>query len=305
MRLAGASLLAGVLACQPLGSVFALDIVKVADGIYAFVGEKQQRSPANLANNATFGLIVTNDGAVLIDPGGSWKGAEALHAAVRAATDQPVKFVINTGGQDHRWLGNGYWKAQGARVVSSQAAADDQKVRASQQMSALAQLIGDGLQGTEPSFADETFEADLDFTLGGERFELHHRGQAHTPGDLFVWMPRKRVMLAGDIVFSERILGVGPQSNARSWIKAFDVMAAFAPAQVVPGHGRATTLERARADTRDHLENLRTRIGALIEGGGDILAAPSIDQTAFSRLEQFEELAGRNAQATFEQMEWE
>lgn len=102
MRLAMASILGLVLTCHPLASAFALDTVKVADGIYAFVGEKQQRSPANLANNATFGLIVTGDGAVLIDPGGSWKGAEALHAAVRAATGQPVKFVVNTGGQDHR-----------------------------------------------------------------------------------------------------------------------------------------------------------------------------------------------------------
>jgi glyoxylase-like metal-dependent hydrolase (beta-lactamase superfamily II) len=290
----------------PAASIAApLETQPVAEGVWAIVGEKTQRSAGNLGNNATFGLVETAEGIVLIDAGGSWKGAQAIHAEIRKLSGKQVKIVIDTGGQDHRWLGNGYWKAQGARVVSSQAAVDDQKARASQQMSALAQLIGDGLQGTEPSFADETFEADLDFTLGGERFELHHRGQAHTPGDLFVWMPRKRVMFAGDIVFSERILGVGPQSNARSWIKAFDAMAAFAPAQVVPGHGRATTLERARADTRDYLENLRTRIGALIEGGGDILAAPSIDQTAFSRLEQFEELAGRNAQATFEQMEWE
>lgn len=47
----------------------ALETVKVTDGIYAFVGEKQQRSPQNLANNSTHGLIVTPEGAVLVDPG--------------------------------------------------------------------------------------------------------------------------------------------------------------------------------------------------------------------------------------------
>ena len=51
--------------------------------------------------------------------------------------------------------------------------------------------------------------------------------------------------------------------------------------------------------------NLRTRIGALIEDGGDIMDAPTIDQSAWSGLEQFDSLAGRNAQATYEQMEWE
>jgi hypothetical protein len=51
--------------------------------------------------------------------------------------------------------------------------------------------------------------------------------------------------------------------------------------------------------------NLRTRIGALIKAGGDIMDAPKIEQSAWSYLEQFDSLAGRNAQAAFEEMEWE
>ena len=126
----------------------ALDTVKVTDGIYAFMGEKKQRSPTNLANNATFGLIVTNKGTVLIDPGGSWKGAEALHAAIRQVTDQPVQHVINTGGQDQRWLGNGYWRKQGATIIASEAAISDQKDRRSMQMTMLDQLLKDSFTGT-------------------------------------------------------------------------------------------------------------------------------------------------------------
>jgi glyoxylase-like metal-dependent hydrolase (beta-lactamase superfamily II) len=132
-----------------------------------------------------------------------------------------------------------------------------------------------------------------------------HRGQAHTPGDSFVWLEERNVMFTGDIVYVERILGVGPQSNAKSWIQAFDAMAAVEPTHVVPGHGRATTLEQARADTYDYLVNLRSRIGELIEEGGDIMEAPEIDQSAFAGLEQFDSLAGRNAQTVYEQMEWE
>lgn len=50
---------------------------------------------------------------------------------------------------------------------------------------------------------------------------------------------------------------------------------------------------------------LRTRIGALLDEGGDIMDAPAVDQFAFAYLEQFEALAGRNAQTAFQQMEWE
>ena len=70
-----------------------------------------------------------------------------MHAAVRSVTDAPVTYVINTGGQDHRWLGNSYWQAEGATVIASNAAIEDQRARGSMQMTGLRQLIGAGLDG--------------------------------------------------------------------------------------------------------------------------------------------------------------
>lgn len=282
-----------------------LKTVKVTDGIYAFVGEKQQRSTTNLANNATFGLIITGDGALLVDPGGSWKGAEALYAAIRKVTEQPVRYVINTGGQDHRWLGNGYWKKQGAVIIASKAAVADHKDRGSMQLTMLDQLLKDSLAGTVPVYADVTFETTYKLSLGGLDIHVRHPGHAHTPGDSFVWVPAKKTVFSGDIVYVERILGVGPQSNSKSWIAAFDAMAALKPQHIVPGHGGPTTLKRATAETRAYLVNLRTRIGAYIESGGDMIGSVKVDQSAFKHLEQFEALARRNAQQVFAEMEFE
>ena len=53
-----------------------------------------------------------------------------------------MKFVINSGGQDHRWLGNGYWKSKGAQIIASQEAVDDHKDRGSFFMTMLDNLIG-------------------------------------------------------------------------------------------------------------------------------------------------------------------
>ncbi|MDF1717980.1 MAG: MBL fold metallo-hydrolase [Antarcticimicrobium sp.] len=282
-----------------------LDIQPVAPNVWALVGPMQQRDAENLGNNATFGVVETADGVVLIDPGGSWAGAAMIDAAIDKITDAPVTHVIDTGGQDHRWLGNGYWQAQGATVIASEAAVADHKNRGSMQMTALANFLGDRLAGTVPAYADVRFEENHTLEVGGLSFEITHAGQAHTPGDSFVWLPARDVMFTGDIVYIDRILGVGPQSNVKSWISVFEAMAAHDPAHLVPGHGPATTLDQARADTYDYLTNLRSRIGTLLEEGGDIMAAPEIDQSAFSYLAQFDSLAGRNAQATFEQMEWE
>lgn len=282
-----------------------LEIQTVTDDVWAIVGPHEQRNPENLANNATFGLVVTIEGAVLMDPGGSYKGAEMLHAAVRSVTDQPVVYVINTGGQDHRWLGNGYWQAQGAKVIASTEAVADHQDRESLHFTMLSQLIGEKLDGTEPAYADITFETDYTLEIGGLSFEIMHRGPAHTLGDSFVWLDERDVMFTGDIIYVERLLGNGPAGNTRSWVEVFDEMAAFNPAHIVPGHGHATDLATARRDTYDYLVNLRTHIGALIDEGGDIIDAPMIDQSPWAYLEQFESLAGRNAQATYEEMEWE
>jgi len=282
-----------------------LDVQPVTQDVWAIVGPTEQRNPENLANNATFGLVVTTEGAVLMDPGGSWQGAEMLHAAIRTVTDQPVRYVINTGGQDHRWLGNGYWQAQGATVIASEAAVEDHNTRAQNHMIALSQFLGNALDGTEPAYANVTYETDYALEFGGLSFEIMHRGPAHTPGDSFVWLDERDVMFTGDIVYVDRLLGNGPARDTDSWIAVFEAMAAFGPTHIVPGHGRATDLATATRDTHDYLVNLRRRIGALIEAGGDIMDAPQIDQSAWAHLEQFEALAGRNAQATYEEMEWE
>ena len=300
-----ALVVAAVLTTPTFAVAQSLEIQSVTEGVWAIVGEMEQRSPENLANNATFGLVVTEAGAVLIDPGGSWQGAEALHSVIRSVTDLPVTHVIDTGGQDHRWLGNGYWQAQGATVIASDAAVQDQQTRASMQMTVLAQLIGDALTGTEPAHANVTFSDTYTLDVGGLRFEIVHPGSAHTPGDSFVWVPERDTVFTGDIVYVERILGVGDQSSITDWPDAYLAVEATGGAHVVPGHGGPTTMARARADTYDYLMNLRRQIGALIDEGGDIMDAPHVDQSAFSYLEQFDSLAGRNAQTAYQQMEWE
>jgi glyoxylase-like metal-dependent hydrolase (beta-lactamase superfamily II) len=282
-----------------------LSVQLVAPGVWAIEGPAEQRDAENLGNNATFGLIETTDGAVLVDPGGTHAGAEMLHDLVRSLTDQPVRYVINTGGQDHRWLGNAYWQAQGAEVIASADAVADQAARASLQLSMLAQLVGAGAAGTEPSYADIRFDSDFALDIGGRRIELHHVGGAHTPGDSFVWLPQIRTVFTGDIVYVGRVVGVMEFSDSASWLEVFAAIEALNPEHVIPGHGPLTTLAQAQTDTRDYLQNLRDRMREHIDEGGDIIGSVEVDQSAFAYLAQFDSLAGRNAQAVFQQMEWE
>jgi len=284
----------------------ALTKVRVADNVYALVGPLTQRDRDNLGNNATFGFIVTKTGVVLIDPGGSAKGAAAIAEQIRTVTKQPVKWVINTGGQDHRWLGNGYFRERGAEIIAAAAAVADQKERANDQLLVLEALIGDdNLVGTDTVFASRTFDQRLELTLGGEAFELSMAGPAHTPGDTLVWMPERKVLFSGDIVYLERMLGVGGQSDSNGWLEAFSAVERLAPEIIVPGHGRPAGLAEARAQTRDYLVFLRRAVGDLIDAGGTLADVGTIDQSRFSHLAVSDQIAGRNAHQVFQVMEWE
>lgn len=283
-----------------------IELQVVTDNVYASVGSLGNRTPDNLGNNATFGFVVTAEGVVLIDSGGTYKGAKRLHESIRRVTDKPIVIVINTGGQDHRWLGNAYFKNLGAKLIANKRAVEDQKVRSRDQLLMLANLVGDDvLRDTNAVYADNLFDKDMRFILGGTSFEVHHAGQAHTPGDSFVWLPDQKVMFTGDIVYTERMLGIGAQSNSRSWIKAYQAMASYNPEYIVPGHGHPTTLDRANSDTYEYLTFLRHSVADLMENGGDITEITKIDQSKYNYLLNYTSLSGSNAQKVFTELEWE
>ena len=283
-----------------------LELVNVTENVYAVVGPLSQRNPENLGNNATFGFVVTADGVILIDPGGTAKGAARIDALIRTVTDAPISVVINTGGQDHRWLGNGYFQQRGATIIANERAVADQRERQVDQFFLLGNLVGDeGIEGTDPVFATDTFDQELKFVLGTTQVEIRHAGAAHTPGDSFVWLPQQRVVFTGDIVYVERMPGVSSYSSSRTWLEAFSTLAELEPAHLVPGHGPPTSVEHATRDTYDYLVFLRRAVAGFIDAGGGIEAIGDIDQSPFSYLENYEALKGRNAQRVFDELEWE
>lgn len=279
---------------------------KLTENVYALIGPLTNREQVNLGNNANFGVIITDEGVVLIDSGATYQGGQMIHKAIRSITDKPVKLVINTGGQDHRWLGNGYFKEQGAHIIANEKAVADQKERIQDQMIRLINLIGDEAgEGTVPVYADETFEVTKIVTLGNTRIELHHAGHAHTPGDIFVWLPEHKVMFSGDIVYMDRMLSIGAHSAHLSWIGAFEAMATRKLRMIVGGHGNPGDLARATADTYDYLVFLRKAVQELQDDGHGMEDIGKIDQSRFKYLKNYDSLKGRNAQRVYEELEWE
>ena len=279
-------------------SVF--ETVKVSERVYALVGDLGQRSPTNLGNNMTGGFVLADDGVVVIDAGGSKAGAQAIVAAVKQITDKPIKWVVNTGGQDHRWLGNDHFQREvGAQVVASEAGLQDIKTRTHQQVEMARKNVAASFEGTLPSLPTEIFGRKHRLPVKGVQIELLDVGGAHTRGDLVVWLPETQTAFTGDIVFAERLLGIQP-SLALKWMHALTfVRDDLKPVVVIPGHGRPTSLDKAMKDSLGYLTLLHDgAVQAFKNGAFDpVEAAAAIDQSPFSYLVNFDDARFRSSNA--------
>lgn len=291
------------------GAALAVDVrfEPVAKGVFAHVGDLEGRTYENEGLNANIGLVVTPAGAVLIDSGASVQSARQIAAAARAVTPQPIRWVINTGGQDHRWLGNGYFQAQGAETMAHASAEADMTARGTEQLKALQPVLKEKLDGTVPTLPMRWLtQPDTRLELGGVVIEVLHRGGGHTPGDSLVWLPQQRVVFSGDVVYVNRVLGLHPVSNTKRWLDSFAALEALQPTVIMPGHGTVTDLPTAQRDTRDLLRALRAHMGQAVEAGTDMgTAVRSFDAAPFQRLKHADVWLPQLANRTYLEMERE
>jgi len=281
-----------------------LKLKKINSYVYAIVGELDNRSTTNFGNNSTHGFIITEEGIILIDSGGSYKGAKALDEMIKTVSKKPIKMVINTGSQDHRWFGNSYFKEKDATIISSKTTIEEQKERMEDELINLERLTSkETIKGTKPLLAERSFDDEMNLSLGGVELELHFKGTAHTHGDLFVWLKKDKIMFAGDIVFTQRVLSLIPQSDHESWLKVFNEIAKFKPAVVVPGHGEPSSLKVATHDTYEYLKLLDTESKKIIENDGDMFDLKKVNLDKFKHLHLFDKLARKNLQTVFSYVE--
>lgn len=279
-----------------------LRVESLGKGVYAVIGSTGGRTYDNLGMNANFGFIDTSDGVILIDSGASAAGAALLDALVHRHTGHAVRWVINTGSQDHRWLGNGYFAARGAQIVALKRAAVTQKRVGTQQLESLRPALRERLDGTAPVIAPSPVDADEALLrFGGVTLVLNYLAEAHFPGDIVVRLPECGIMFSGDHIYTRRLLGILNESDAVSWLEAFRKIEKLAPERIVPGHGPVCTLQEARRDTGDYLAFIVNGVQKYAEelAGVDTAVSALANAPQFSRLENFATLHRANISNTY------
>lgn len=289
---------AATLAGEP---VYSPKAVPVSSNVYAIVGPLGQRSEANAGLNANYGVIVGPSGVILVDSGASAHSAGLLEKAVRAVTDKPIRWVLNTGSQDHRWLGNDYFGRKGAEIHAFAATVKTQRASAEQQLVGLKRFLGTQLTGTNPRYASvEHAGPEKSLVIDGIRLQWIQTN-AHYPGDAMIHLPDQSVTFTGDLVYVDRLLGVLPQSNVRFAKAAFQQLVTLNPRHVVPGHGRVTDVAQSKKETGDYYDFLISNIGSAARNMEPIsetlnkFARPS----QFIHLQNFDDLHRANMNRVF------
>jgi len=280
--------------------------VEVIPGVFSAIGATAPPTYENTGHNNNLSFIVTGDGVIVINGGAAHVLAAALHDEIRAVTDQPVKLVINENGQGHAMLGNSYWAALGVPILAHADAAHEFEENGYQILEGMKRYNRDKAEGTEVQGPTETFEGTHVIEMGAMHIEVLDLGPAHSPGDISVWLPEQKLVIAGDMAFHERMLPIFPDTDTAAWIDTWET--AFEPLgalYVIPGHGHPTNMAQVRRYTHDYLVYLRGKIGAHIENGGGLEDAYYVDQSPYERLDTYEELATKNAGRVFEAMEFE
>lgn len=278
---------------------------EVIPGVWSAIGATAPGTYENSGHNNNLSFIVTEEGVIVVNAGDNWLLAASLHDEIRKITDKPVRYVVLENGQGHAMLGMSYWQAQGAKVIAHRDTAAYIEKNGYEILETMRRRARDKAFRTTLSKPDIVYEDRLDLSMGGWQITVLHLGNAHHHGDTMVWLPEKKLVIAGDTAFHVRMLPVFEDTDTARWIRIWDEFEKLGAEIVIPGHGGPTDRATVRRWTRDYLVDLRARVAEVIARGGSLDDAYRIDQSEYLHLHTSEELARVNAGRVFRAMEFE
>ena len=213
---------------------------KVAENVYAILTPTRDfPNPENGGWNSNSAFVITDEGVLLFDTGSSAAIGQALRDTIATVTDKPVRWIVNSHAHGDHWLGNVAF-VDTVKTIYATTTVTGLIENDGQRWVANFKEMTNGLTG-ESRIVKPTLTVDerLELNLGGTQMALMQSGGSHSPGDLMLWLPKQKVLIAGDVVYSDRM----PSTNAgdlNQWIDTLGFLQNLNPKVVIPGHGKLT-----------------------------------------------------------------
>ena len=277
--------------------------VEVVPGVWSAIGATQPPTYENAGHNNNLSFILTDQGVLVVNGGASYRLAEALHTEIRQITKLPVKYVVNENGQGHAMLGNVYWREQSVPIIAHVEAAKVFNTHAESILERMQGYNKERAEGTTTVTPDIQISESKTIQLGDTRIEIIYHGEAHSAGDIAVLVPERDVIITGDMAFHQRLLPIFSDTDIKKWITSFDEFSKTPASHIIPGHGEPTDIATVTKYTKGYLVYMVDEVEKLLEEDMELEDAYLIDQSAYSHLDTFEELAAQNAGRIFRQLE--
>ena len=242
-------------------------LTKIADGVYAYVDEKNPSPSTSFGANA--GIIIGKDGIVVVDTLISAKEAQRFIKDIRAVSDKPIRYVVDTHDHLDHVLGNSEFAKLGAAIIA-QAETKAAMVKNGDGLLQRAKYFGlsdEAMSGTTVVIPSLTFSDAMEIDLGDRKIEVIHVGPSHTGGSSIVYVPDSKTLFAGDILFTNYHPNMR-DGDIQGWVKALDVIAAMDVISIVPGHGPLST-KKDVADMKNYLIAFDAKVKELLGKSGD------------------------------------
>lgn len=282
-----------VLAALPPVALANGGLTPIADNVYAYV-DVQNASVAN-SFGANAGVIVGTKGVLVVDTLISAKEGKRLLADIRAVTNKPIRYVVDTHYHLDHVLGNSVFEELGAVVVAHETTAKEMKaagdglIRSANEFG----LSEADLEGTRVAYPAVAFADRLRIDLGDLTVELLFVAPSHTGGSILVHVPERKTLFTGDVLFTDfhPFLAEG---DLAGWLKTLDAVLAQDLERIVPGHGPLSTKKDIR-EMKEYLVSFDAKARELAPRSKDATALAAELKKALPPRAQGEFLLPANA----------
>jgi glyoxylase-like metal-dependent hydrolase (beta-lactamase superfamily II) len=243
----------------------------LADGVYALTAE----------GDPNVGAIEAEDFVVAFEARATPVAARDWLSMLRKHTDKPVKYLVLSHYHAVRVLGASAFDAEvivaheNTRTLIEERGKHDWD----SEFGRMPRLFRDPESVPGLTWPDVTFSDRMTIDLGGDRGELvlQYCGRGHTAGDIVAWVPRHKILFAGDLVEAQAALYTGDAFH-RDWSTGtLDRVKEFGAQTLVGGRGAVPrgrdAVDAAIEQTRSFLLVMREKVGEVHARRGTLLEA--------------------------------